>query len=203
MAYLSACTSCGNHISEFQEAPDGNLYEWVEGVNGLGNPIGIWKKIKGAAKTVGKGVSQAARYAYHHPVQAAAVVFPPAVPTVYAAQKILPKIQHHFRDLPQYGNYCGPITCGRRDCGPPLDSVDQCCQQHDECHKNFVKFQLPWNRLEAIKCDYKSCACWKRTIPTNPKAAVIREAAIRLFCPPPLGINRPSGLPGWLLPFPI
>jgi hypothetical protein len=31
------------------QGPDGQLYEWVEGVDGLGNPIGFWKKLRRAA----------------------------------------------------------------------------------------------------------------------------------------------------------
>lgn len=58
-ADLSACTNCGNHAGEFQEAPDGNLYEWVEGMDGLGNPIGFWKKAK---KIAGATAKLASRY---------------------------------------------------------------------------------------------------------------------------------------------
>jgi hypothetical protein len=36
-------------FGEIAEGPDGQLYEWVEGVDGLGNPIGFWKKLKQAA----------------------------------------------------------------------------------------------------------------------------------------------------------
>jgi hypothetical protein len=31
------------------QGPDGQLYEWVEGVDGLGNPIGFWRKLRRAA----------------------------------------------------------------------------------------------------------------------------------------------------------
>jgi hypothetical protein len=34
------------------QGPDGQLYEWVEGVDGLGNPIGFWKKLRRAARGV-------------------------------------------------------------------------------------------------------------------------------------------------------
>ncbi|MDX2033434.1 MAG: hypothetical protein SF339_22350 [Blastocatellia bacterium] len=41
----------GSYVGEMRYGPDGQLYEWVEGVDGLGNPIGFWKK---AFKAVGK-----------------------------------------------------------------------------------------------------------------------------------------------------
>jgi hypothetical protein len=44
----------GNYVGELRRGPDGNLYEWVAGVDGLGNPIGFWKKafkfVKGAVR---------------------------------------------------------------------------------------------------------------------------------------------------------
>ena len=33
-------------VGDIAEGPDGNLYEWVQGVDGLGNPIGFWKRLK-------------------------------------------------------------------------------------------------------------------------------------------------------------
>jgi hypothetical protein len=36
----------GNYVGETRRGPDGQLYQWVEGVDGLGNPIGFWKGIK-------------------------------------------------------------------------------------------------------------------------------------------------------------
>jgi hypothetical protein len=48
----------GSYVGELRQGPDGNIYEWVEGVDGLGNPIGFWKKaikvVKGAAKKVAR-----------------------------------------------------------------------------------------------------------------------------------------------------
>lgn len=40
----------GSHVGEIREGPDGQLYEWVEGVDGLGNPIGFWKVFKKIAR---------------------------------------------------------------------------------------------------------------------------------------------------------
>ncbi|MCX7595735.1 MAG: hypothetical protein N2235_18635 [Fischerella sp.] len=33
------------YLGEIRQAPDSNLYQWVEGIDGLGNPIGSWKKL--------------------------------------------------------------------------------------------------------------------------------------------------------------
>jgi hypothetical protein len=38
------------YLGEVREAPDGRLYQWVEGVDGLGNPIGFWKGLKRLAR---------------------------------------------------------------------------------------------------------------------------------------------------------
>jgi hypothetical protein len=45
----------GSYVGEIREGPDGHLYEWVQGVDGLGNPIGFWKKALKVVKEVGKG----------------------------------------------------------------------------------------------------------------------------------------------------
>jgi hypothetical protein len=49
------------YLGETKVGPDGNLYQWVEGIDGLGNPIGFWKKLKKAVRTVAR---------YHPGVQA-------------------------------------------------------------------------------------------------------------------------------------
>ena len=45
---LTQVMGIGGYVGEVREAPDGQLYEWVEGVDGLGNPLGwgFWKKLK-------------------------------------------------------------------------------------------------------------------------------------------------------------
>jgi len=54
-ADMTQVLGIGSYVGELREAPDGNLYEWVAGVDGLGNPIGFWKKafkaVKGVAQT--------------------------------------------------------------------------------------------------------------------------------------------------------
>jgi hypothetical protein len=32
------------YLGQVAQGPDGNLYQWVQGVDGLGNPIGFWRK---------------------------------------------------------------------------------------------------------------------------------------------------------------
>ena len=34
------------YLGEIRRGPDGQAYQWVQGVDGLGNPIGFWKKLK-------------------------------------------------------------------------------------------------------------------------------------------------------------
>jgi hypothetical protein len=33
-------------FGEVAEGPDGRLYQWVEGMDGLGNPMGFWKRLR-------------------------------------------------------------------------------------------------------------------------------------------------------------
>jgi hypothetical protein len=34
------------YVGEVRQGPDGNLYEWVQGVDGLGNPVGFWRALR-------------------------------------------------------------------------------------------------------------------------------------------------------------
>src|SRR5215510_7549023 len=47
---LTQVMGIGNYVGEVRRGPDGQPYQWVEGVDGLGNTIGFWKKITGAVK---------------------------------------------------------------------------------------------------------------------------------------------------------
>jgi hypothetical protein len=38
------------YLGEVRRGPDGRLYQWVEGVDGLGNPVGFWKGLKRLAR---------------------------------------------------------------------------------------------------------------------------------------------------------
>ena len=38
---LTQVMGLGHYVGEVRQGPGGQLYEWVEGVDGLGNPIGF------------------------------------------------------------------------------------------------------------------------------------------------------------------
>lgn len=40
------------YLGEVRQGPDGNLYQYVQGVDGLGNPIGFWRRLKRLARRV-------------------------------------------------------------------------------------------------------------------------------------------------------
>ncbi|NGZ08880.1 MAG: hypothetical protein CV088_05760 [Nitrospira sp. LK70] len=40
------------YIGEVRQGPDGNLYQYVQGVDGLGNPLGFWRRLKRLARRV-------------------------------------------------------------------------------------------------------------------------------------------------------
>lgn len=69
MRDLSQVMGIGSYVGEMRHGPDGQLYEWVEGVDGLGNPIGFWKK---AFKAVGKLASGALVRLIPGPIKSAA-----------------------------------------------------------------------------------------------------------------------------------
>jgi hypothetical protein len=37
-------------VGEVRQGPDGNLYQWTQGIDGLGNPVGFWSKLRRLAK---------------------------------------------------------------------------------------------------------------------------------------------------------
>jgi hypothetical protein len=49
---LTQIMGLGSYLGETRVGPDGNVYQWVQGVDGLGNPIGFWKRLKRFAKRV-------------------------------------------------------------------------------------------------------------------------------------------------------
>jgi hypothetical protein len=42
------------NVGDVAEGPDGHLYEWVQGVDGLGNPIGFWKRLKRGLRSIAR-----------------------------------------------------------------------------------------------------------------------------------------------------
>ncbi|MGH9767641.1 MAG: hypothetical protein ACREAB_09435 [Blastocatellia bacterium] len=43
---LTQVMGIGSYVGEVRRGPDGQAYQWVEGVDGLGNTIGFWKGLK-------------------------------------------------------------------------------------------------------------------------------------------------------------
>jgi hypothetical protein len=37
-------------VGDIVQGSDGHLYEWVEGIDGLGNPVGLWKRLRRLAQ---------------------------------------------------------------------------------------------------------------------------------------------------------
>jgi len=50
-------------LGAIRRGPDGSLYQWVQGVDGLGNPFGFWKKLKKIARAVTKPITDVAQKA--------------------------------------------------------------------------------------------------------------------------------------------
>jgi hypothetical protein len=44
----------GSYIGEMRQGPDGSLYQWTQGIDGLGNPVGFWKKLRRGLKRIVK-----------------------------------------------------------------------------------------------------------------------------------------------------
>jgi len=62
------------YLGEVRQGPDGNLYQYVQGVDGLGNPLGFWRKLKRFARgVVRKALPIAQRFAPFIPGGAAAL----------------------------------------------------------------------------------------------------------------------------------
>jgi hypothetical protein len=47
-------------LGELAQGPDGMLYQWVEGIDGLGNPIGFWRKLRRLGKRLVQKAQQVA-----------------------------------------------------------------------------------------------------------------------------------------------
>jgi hypothetical protein len=71
------------YLGEMRQGPDGNLYQYVQGVDGLGNPIGgIWSRVKRFAR---KAVRRALPY-----VQQFAPLIPGVGPAVSVLTQAIP-----------------------------------------------------------------------------------------------------------------
>ncbi len=56
---LTQMMGFGSYVGETRVGPDGNTYQWVQGVDGLGNPIGFWKRFKRFARKARRFVRKA------------------------------------------------------------------------------------------------------------------------------------------------
>ena len=62
------------YLGEVRQGPDGNLYQYMQGVDGLGNPLGFWRKVKRFARgVVRKALPIAQQFAPFIPGGAAAL----------------------------------------------------------------------------------------------------------------------------------
>jgi hypothetical protein len=53
------CASCLGTPGEVRTGADGQPYEWVEGIDGLGNPVGLWRAARRAARSAQRVARQA------------------------------------------------------------------------------------------------------------------------------------------------
>jgi hypothetical protein len=58
------------YVGEIRRGPDGELYQWVEGIDGLGNLGGWWDRVKKRVKRAAKRVKQLALRPWCIPLQA-------------------------------------------------------------------------------------------------------------------------------------
>lgn len=64
MSYVSSGPmGRGQYLGEIRQGPDGQLYQWVSGIDGLGNPIGFWKPLVKAGKAITRAAGKAGRTA--------------------------------------------------------------------------------------------------------------------------------------------
>jgi hypothetical protein len=72
------------YLGEVRQGPDGNLYQWMQGVDGLGNPVGFWGKLRRLARKALK----------YHPVAAALRAASPllrqALPVAQQVASVIP-----------------------------------------------------------------------------------------------------------------
>jgi hypothetical protein len=72
---LTQVMGMGEYVGELAEGPDGNLYQWVQGVDGLGNAFGFWKRLRrGLRNVVRKAMPFAQRLAPFIPGGSAALM---------------------------------------------------------------------------------------------------------------------------------
>lgn len=48
------------YLGEVRLGADGQLYEWVQGIDGLGNPVGFWRALRRRLRRIGRGILRTA-----------------------------------------------------------------------------------------------------------------------------------------------
>ena len=82
-------------LGEIRKGPDGSLYQWVEGIDGLGNPIGFWKKLTKWYGRAKRGIRKVARKVVPL-VRKAAPFIPGYGPAISAGlNKLLPILRQY------------------------------------------------------------------------------------------------------------
>jgi hypothetical protein len=76
---MTSMMGIGSYVGEVRRGPDGQAYQWMEGVDGLGNPIGFWGKLKKLGR---KLLTQASPFASLIPI-------PGLAPALQVAQRAL------------------------------------------------------------------------------------------------------------------
>jgi RHS repeat-associated protein len=62
--------------------------------------------------------------------------------------------------VPKYGNYCGPGRSGDGFIETPIDDLDMCCKQHDQCYvDNNLKYTGNDKTKEQVVCDSELYIC--------------------------------------------
>jgi hypothetical protein len=73
------------YVGEVAQGDDGMLYEWVEGIDGLGNAVGFWKRLKRFTRRALPFVQRVASFIPHPYAQAVAQGLTVATPVLQRA----------------------------------------------------------------------------------------------------------------------
>jgi hypothetical protein len=108
---IGASLGIGSYVGEIRQGPDGQLYEWVEGVDGLGNPIGFWR---GLRKLASSAINVAKRAAGGVLPLLARFIPPPIKGIARRVCNFLPQIGPVISQVP---DAAGPYRMANKFCG--------------------------------------------------------------------------------------
>ena len=91
------------HLGEVRQGPDGNLYQWTQGVDGLGNPVGFWRR---ALKRLGRRVLRRALPLF----QQVAPLIPGVGPAAAALRVAAPLLRQAAPILQQVAPYVPAVA---------------------------------------------------------------------------------------------